>query len=387
VVPTTFKEDDMQGKRTRAHDSRGRPVPGLYVRDGRYIAGFKREGRWIMRTLEAETLTDARRERESLLAGLREGRVASPDRITFVDVFAEYQDARTLSERTRAHEKHLLDRHLAKFKTRMAQEITASDVARVLRAMRDTYSPWTCVAVYRIIAGTFALATRRGIVTRNPINGLAPSERPKQRNAKRIAVLDAETMAKLVASGSSERWKAAIALAGYAGLRLGEIRALTWADVDFDANAVYIRRALLPDGTPKAPKTEAGIRTVPMLPALRRALAAWKLRSPRAGARGFVVCTADGDPVQERNLRRALDMAKARAKIEATERRLSWHSLRHSWASMLATDLELPATTLARLTGHADAGFTLKVYARDARDEAAVVEDVLARASGAGIGG
>ncbi len=54
---------------------------------------------------------------------------------------------------------------------------------------------------------------------------------------------------------------------------------------------------------------------------------------------------------------------------------------------MLATDLELPATTLARLTGHTDAGFTLKVYARDGRDEAAVVEDVLARASGAGIGG
>lgn len=53
---------------------------------------------------------------------------------------------------------------------------------------------------------------------------------------------------------------------------------------------------------------------------------------------------------------------------------------------MLATDLELPATTLARLTGHADAGFTLRVYARDGREEATVVEDVLARASEAGIG-
>jgi hypothetical protein len=53
---------------------------------------------------------------------------------------------------------------------------------------------------------------------------------------------------------------------------------------------------------------------------------------------------------------------------------------------MLATDLELPATTLARLTGHADAGFTLRVYARDGRDEAALVEDVLARAAGAKVG-
>ncbi len=90
--------------------------------------------------------------------------------------------------------------------------------------------------------------------------------------------------------------------------------------------------------------------------------------------------------MEERNLRRALDDAKQRAKLDGGEERLSWHSLRHSFASMLATDLELPATTLALLVGHADAGFTLRVYARDGRDSATVVEDVLARAAGAGIG-
>jgi integrase len=92
-------------------------------------------------------------------------------------------------------------------------------------------------------------------------------------------------------------------------------------------------------------------------------------------------------PVAERNLRRALDDAKTRAKLASgDEERLSWHSLRHSFASMLATDLELPATTLARLTGHADAGFTLRVYARDERKSETVVADVLKRAAGAGVG-
>ena len=66
--------------------------------------------------------------------------------------------------------------------------------------------------------------------------------------------------------------------------------------------------------------------------------------------------------------------------------RLSWHALRHSCASMFATDLELPAKTLAALVGHADAGFTLRVYARDGRDTSAVVADVLARAAGANVG-
>jgi integrase len=191
----------------------------------------------------------------------------------------------------------------------------------------------------------------------------------------------------LIAAGTSERWRAALALAGYAGLRLGEIRALTWADVDLDAGTLTVRRSLLPDGTPKAPKTEAGTRTVPLLPALRRLLVAWKLRAPHTGDGALVIATADAKPVAERNLRRALDDAKTAASLDGTDGRLSMHSLRHSFASMLATDLELPATTLARLTGHADAGFTLRVYARDSRDDAALVEDVLARASGAGIAG
>jgi integrase len=137
----------------------------------------------------------------------------------------------------------------------------------------------------------------------------------------------------------------------------------------------------------KAPKTEAGERTLPLLPALRRLLVAWKLRSPRAQPSDLVVCTVDGKPMQERNLRRALDAAKETTGLDGTDERLSWHSLRHSFASLLATDLELPATTLARLAGHADAGFTLKVYARDRRDDGAVVEDVLARAKRAKVGG
>lgn len=376
----------MQGKRTRARDSRGRPVPGLYVRDGKFLAGYKLNGRWYMKTLAADTLTEARRERESILAGLREGRIAAPTTATFADVFAEYQAARSLSDRTRAHERHLLDRHLDDLKRRRLQDITATDVARRLRELGDKYSPWTCVAIYRLVVGTFALAVRRGILTRNPIDGLAPSERPKQRNAKRVAVLDADVLAKLVAAGSSERWRAALGLAGYAGLRLGEIRGLRWADVDREAGTVSVRRSLLPDGTPKAPKTDAGTRTVPMLPALRRVLLAWQVRSPHKRPHDLVIGTADGKHVAERNLRRALEDAKETAGLDKLDDRLSWHSLRHSFASLLATDLELPATTLARLTGHADAGFTLKVYARDGRDDTTLIEDVLVRAARADVG-
>jgi integrase len=126
---------------------------------------------------------------------------------------------------------------------------------------------------------------------------------------------------------------------------------------------------------------------VPVLPALRRALVGWKLKSPNARPTDLVIATADGAPVNEQNMRRALAAAKKTAGLEGLDGRLSWHSLRHSYASMLATDLGLPATTLARLAGHKDAGFTLRTYARDGRDDATLVEDVLARARTARVGG
>jgi integrase len=240
--------------------------------------------------------------------------------------------------------------------------------------------------VHRIIRGSFALAVRRGVLTRSPADGLAPSEIPQQKNARSVEVLDAETVARLVQAASSERWRAALALAGFAGLRLGEIRALTWADVDLEAGALAVRRSMLPDGTVKAPKTEAGNRTAPIVPALRRLLVAWRLRSPHTRSADPVICTASGGAVQERNLRRALTEAKEAAGLAVTDGRLSLHSLRHSWASALATG-GLAATTLARVTGHSDPGFTYRVYARDARDDAAFVADVLDRAANAGFGG
>ena len=111
---------------------------------------------------------------------------------------------------------------------------------------------------------------------------------------------------------------------------------------------------------PETPKSAEGVRTVPILPVLRRLLVGWKLRSPRTGTQEYVLCTAEGGSVQQRNLRRELEIAQDAAGIDGGEDRLSFHSLRHSYASMLATDLELPATTLARIVGHADAGFSLR---------------------------
>ena len=124
-----------------------------------------------------------------------------------------------------------------------------------------------------------------------------------------------------------------------------------------------------------------------MLPALRRELVAWRLKSACVEPEHYVICCHDGTPVQERNAWRALERAKRRAGLGVGEdERRSWHVLRHSCGSFLTTELGLPPTTVARIMGHTDPAFTLRVYARDVRDEQAVTADLLRRAAEAGVG-
>jgi integrase len=392
----------QRGRRTHARDSRGRKVANLYRYDytdanarprTTWSVSFKRDGRQHMVKLDAHSvgfqpadLTEAKKARDRYLVGLADGSIARREAQTFAGMFAEWQDARSLSERTRAHEQYLLDR-LADVKARRVQTVTASEVAKLLRRMRGAYSPWTQTAVYRVLRGVFALAVRRGTLTRSPMDGLAASERPRQQNAKSIRTLTVGEIGPLVAGGSSERWRAALGLAAFGGLRLGEVRGLRWGDVYLDTNVIRVERSLLPNGSPKATKTKAGQRAVPVLPALRRVLVAWRLRSPRTADGDLVIGTAEGAPVAERNLRRSLAAAVTTAGIEVTDgERLSWHALRHAAISTLATDLALPATTLSAIAGHSDAGFTLRVYAHDPRDPESITADVLARAEAAGVG-
>jgi integrase len=92
-------------------------------------------------------------------------------------------------------------------------------------------------------------------------------------------------MDRLVAATTSERWKAAVGLAAYGGLRLGEVRGLRWADVDLAENTITVCHSLLPDGIAKNPKSELGFERYPF--------------SPRSGG-----CSSDGGSSRRTRARR-----------------------------------------------------------------------------------
>jgi integrase len=145
----------------------------------------------------------------------------------------------------------------------------------------------------------------------------------------------------------------------FAGLRIGELTALRWADVDLASGRLTVRAA----------KTAAGVRVVDLLPVLHDELAAHKANSSSAGPGVFVFATAAGtEPKQDNIRRRAMDAAVANANAKLTESGapplpdgLTPHKLRHTFASVLVATGVDPGTVMDQL-GHADPAFTLRVY-------------------------
>jgi integrase len=157
---------------------------------------------------------------------------------------------------------------------------------------------------------------------------------------------------RLVAAAEPE-WRAAILLGTKAGLRLGEIRALQWSDVDFIRGRVVVRRNFYKDHLNETPKGGRS-RTVDIPSSLVEALKAIRhLKAP------WVFCTVEGEPLSQGLMKGPLRRAVRAAGIPRESGSIGWHDLRHTYGSHLAMR-GVPLRTIQELLGHASIEQTMR---------------------------
>lgn len=151
-----------------------------------------------------------------------------------------------------------------------------------------------------------------------------------------------------------------------AGLRIGELTALRWSDVDLAGSRLHLAEA----------KTDAGIREVRILPVLHDELSALKAKN-QPEPDDLVFGTARGKQQSPSNIRRrVLDRSRERAdqllekqKASPLPGGLTPHSLRRTFASLLFA-LGYSAPEVMEQLGHTDARLTLRIYAKAMRQQA-----------------
>ncbi|RYJ45440.1 tyrosine-type recombinase/integrase [Flavobacterium beibuense] len=149
-----------------------------------------------------------------------------------------------------------------------------------------------------------------------------------------------------------------------AGMRIGEVCALTWEDIDTDSGIINVRRTIqriyvIEDGMRRTelildtPKTKNSIREIPLSKDLLRILKPFKkIVNP-----SFFVLTNDAKPTEPRtyrsyykNLMRDLKMPE-----------LKFHGLRHSFATR-CIESKCDYKTVSVLLGHSNISTTLNLY-------------------------
>jgi integrase len=224
-------------------------------------------------------------------------------------------------------------------------------------------SPQTVRHFYRVLKRALSQAVKWELVPRN-VCDLVDPPRVEQTEMK---ALDERQLLTLLDGIRHTRHHVPVLLAALTGMRLGEILALKWPDIDLDCRECQVVRSLQQTDAGlsfKTPKTRRSRRTV-LLPQM----AVTALKAHRAqqneerllvgagyGDQGLVFARPDGSvwpPVQFSSDFRRL--------IRRRGFGIRFHDLRHTHASQLLK-AGVPVKVVSERLGHATASITLDVY-------------------------
>jgi len=193
---------------------------------------------------------------------------------------------------------------------------------------------------------------------------------PPRSTAREHRVLNQEHAQTLLLAAREDRLEALYTLALTTGMRLGELLALGWEDVDLDAATLQVRQTLYHDkagvwrlDTPKTDysrrRNDLGRVTVEALRRHRARQAAERLAVGEAWAdHGFVFTRGDGAPLRGPHvLERHFLPPLKRAGLPP----MRFHDLRHTAATLMLLG-DVRAKVVSEMLGHSNVAITLGLY-------------------------
>ena len=234
----------------------------------------------------------------------------------------------------------------------------------------DAMTPATCAAVYapavatgharsaQLVYNILDMMLRDAVEMRLlPASPMAALRRPRYDPREINPFLADEAAALQADTDHGIAWRL---LAG-TGLRRGEACALRWTDVDLRGRLIRVERQLVRASGriyETAPKSSAGLRTIPISAALADDLRAHLLNQILTRRVADYVVSCDGRRVEPRTVNRWLAAAAARAGVEDAHP----HRWRHTYGAD-AVSAGVDIRVLQRLLGHSNISVTARYYA------------------------
>jgi integrase len=243
---------------------------------------------------------------------------------------------------------------------------------------RGTLSPASLHQIVAVLRAALNTAVKRRLIAVNPVTQVELPAVPH----KEAAYLEPAEAIKLLEATADDRDGVAFRVALLGGLRPGELVALRWEDVDWDASQLHVRKQFVHlDGrweltdlkTGRTRHVSLDPATLTALRAHRRRQAEERLAASTAYRDGdYVFARADGSPANRKTLSYKFKQLAEQLGVQQHVRGL--HAARHTSATLdllAGTDVKV----VSRSLGHARSNITQDTYQhvlRNMQDEAAV---------------
>jgi len=241
-------------------------------------------------------------------------------------------------------------------RVRLARELEATRAkveGRPPRSVRLGNSPKTISNAIVPLREMLGHAVEWGYLSTNPAAGI---KRPQLEHAE-MHFLDADEVRRLLEAARPE-WRTFLLCAVTTGMRIGELLAVRWGDVDWQRRRIWVRRSVDRGGRFSQPKTAKSTRAIAMPPTLVSALREHLMASRFKGEDDLIFATRKGTPLVSNNVvRREFKPTLRRARLP----QIRFHDLRHTFASLLVAQGEHPKL-IAEQLGHASAQITIDRY-------------------------
>jgi integrase len=185
--------------------------------------------------------------------------------------------------------------------------------------------------------------------------------RNRRHEAERVIPTKAEI--RILIDKVPERHRPMITTAIFTGMRLSELRGLTWDCVCFDVQVIRIEKRADRYNTMGKPKSRSSKRNIPMAPSVVRILTAWKDICPK-GDLDLVFPNGIGNVENHSNISNRvftpLLISNGIVDIDGKPK-FSFHSLRHAAASLFI-EQGWSAKKIQSILGHSTISMTMDVY-------------------------